>query len=158
MCTAFRFELNNIHYAGYTTCMSARIQNGTKENIQRTTRILVARSHCHVATSSNRAAFSTPRPKPAATALNPFSFTSARNTSCWSASRSLFLRISRMTPCARAQFGHSVSWSARQLLYRSVSIRGNRLDVHRLADNRRRLGIIGRRAGRRTAGGNYDGT
>ena len=53
--------------------------------------------------------FSTPRPNAAATARNPFSLTSAKKRSCWSASRSLLRRISCMTPCARTQSGHSVS-------------------------------------------------
>ena len=56
-----------------------------------------------------------PRLNPLASALNPPSRTSDRKRSCWSASRSLFRRISLIIPCSRAQFGHSVSFSAKHL-------------------------------------------
>ena len=70
----------------------------------------------------------TPFPNAPAIVMNPSSLssTSAANRSCRLAYCSLFLRISRMTPCVRAQFGHCASFSARHLLRASARREGGR--------------------------------
>lgn len=114
--TCERFNRTRPSHHSKVTCTTAKQSTNMNASTRTMRYMYVRHSRCDVqtTTSSGLDMLRIPRPKPAATAPKPPSLTSPRNTSCASASRALFLRISRMTPCARAQFGHSSSCSPRQ--------------------------------------------